>query len=274
MRLQEILSLELNPFHYQQERIQVRNQRNNINLISESISKIGPNKKTLEPDVISSQSVAVLEFEGKNVSVAEASALTDRLRNELFQMGQFKIIERGQMDEILNEQAFQQTGCVSSECAVEVGKMLGVPVHKILGGGSHVDSVRAYLTSGPRDKLDKASCREYADYIKSSPQGWTGVKVTISSRVNSGGRMSRRFVKKDLDLTVKGFENVRQALGDDIEIVVVEVRGEKVRLGIKAPTEIAVHRGELRERAKMEVEIKPEAQSEAKTPPVRSAKAG
>ena len=30
------------------------------------------------------------------------------------------------MEEILKEQAFQQTGCVSSECAVEVGKMLGV----------------------------------------------------------------------------------------------------------------------------------------------------
>ena len=44
-----------------------------------------------------------------------------------------------------------------------VGKMLGVPVHKILGGGSHVDSVRAYKTGGPKDKLDKASCREYAD---------------------------------------------------------------------------------------------------------------
>ena len=100
-----------------------------------------------------------------------------------------------------------------------VGKMLGVPVHKILGGGSHVDSVRAYKTGGPKDKLDKASCREYADYIKSSPQGWTGVKVDIS-RENSGGPMSRRFGKKDLDLTVKGFENVREALGDDIEIVV------------------------------------------------------
>ena len=30
------------------------------------------------------------------------------------------------MEEVLKEQSFQQTGCVSSECAVEVGKLLGV----------------------------------------------------------------------------------------------------------------------------------------------------
>ena len=66
----------------------------------------------------------------------------------------------------------------------------------------------------------------------------------------------------------------RILIGDDIEIVVVEVRGEKVRLGIKAPTEIPVHRGELRERAKAEVEIKPKMQSKAKTPSVPTAKAG
>lgn len=34
-------------------------------------------------------------------------------------------------------------------------------------------------------------------------------------------------------------------IGDDIEITVVDVRGEKVRLGISAPHRIAVHRKEV-----------------------------
>lgn len=34
-------------------------------------------------------------------------------------------------------------------------------------------------------------------------------------------------------------------IGDDIEIAVVEIRGDKIRIGIKAPREIPVHRDEV-----------------------------
>ena len=41
-------------------------------------------------------------------------------------------------------------------------------------------------------------------------------------------------------------------IGDDIEITVVDIRGDKVRLGISAPTRIAVHRKEVYEAIKAE----------------------
>ncbi len=34
-------------------------------------------------------------------------------------------------------------------------------------------------------------------------------------------------------------------VGDDVEITIVDVRGDKVRLGITAPKSIAVHRKEV-----------------------------
>jgi carbon storage regulator len=36
-------------------------------------------------------------------------------------------------------------------------------------------------------------------------------------------------------------------IGDDVEITIIDVRGDKVRLGIKAPRDIPVHRREVYE---------------------------
>ena len=41
-------------------------------------------------------------------------------------------------------------------------------------------------------------------------------------------------------------------IGDDIEITIVDVRGDKVRLGINAPTTIPVHRKEVYDAIKNE----------------------
>jgi carbon storage regulator len=51
-------------------------------------------------------------------------------------------------------------------------------------------------------------------------------------------------------------------IGDDIEITVVDIRGDKVRLGVNAPKEISVHRKEVYEAIKKEnkaaAQVKPE----------------
>lgn len=41
-------------------------------------------------------------------------------------------------------------------------------------------------------------------------------------------------------------------IGEGIEVVVLEVRGEQVRIGIKAPRDVAVHRKEIFEQIQQE----------------------
>jgi TolB-like protein len=76
--------------------------------------------------------IAVLDMEGANTEPVQASALTERLREELLNSGRFTLVDRAQINAVLAEQALQQTGCTSQECAVQVGKVLGV--RKIVSG--------------------------------------------------------------------------------------------------------------------------------------------
>jgi len=74
----------------------------------------------------SKSNIAVVQLLGGNISKSAIVALTDRLRFELFQTNYFQVIERDIMDEILMEQGFQQSGCTTNECAVEMGKLMNV----------------------------------------------------------------------------------------------------------------------------------------------------
>ncbi|MBH31842.1 MAG: hypothetical protein CMG71_07660 [Candidatus Marinimicrobia bacterium] len=80
----------------------------------------------------SRETVAILDFEGRGISQLEAQTLTDRFRTAVGSAGALRLVERQMMQEVLQEQGFQQTGCTSDECAVEVGQLLGV--QNMIGG--------------------------------------------------------------------------------------------------------------------------------------------
>ena len=51
-------------------------------------------------------------------------------------------------------------------------------------------------------------------------------------------------------------------IGDQITLMVIDIRGDKVRLGIEAPKDVAVHRQEVYEAIQKEMEMESEPKSE------------
>jgi hypothetical protein len=92
--------------------------------------------------------VAVMPLTAQGVDSASAQVVSDVLSNELLRTGKVRVMERSQMEKILKEQGFQQSGsCDGSECAVEMGKLLSIDKMVVgsLGklGGSYSLSLRA-----------------------------------------------------------------------------------------------------------------------------------
>ena len=70
--------------------------------------------------------VAVMDFEGRGITMQEAQTLTDRFTTSLSSTDKVILVERGTMNDVLEEQGFTAGECASDECAAEVGAMLGV----------------------------------------------------------------------------------------------------------------------------------------------------
>jgi len=85
-------------------------------------------------------SCAVGQLQALRVDSMDVSILTEALTSSLLSTGKLRMLERSQMENILKEQGFQQSGaCDASECAVEIGKLLSVD-HIVVGSIGHIGS--------------------------------------------------------------------------------------------------------------------------------------
>lgn len=73
-------------------------------------------------------SIAVMPFEAKGQADAFEFTLMEKLVTQLVNLRRFRVIERGAMDQVMNEQALGMSGMVDEETAVEVGKLAGADV--------------------------------------------------------------------------------------------------------------------------------------------------
>lgn len=76
--------------------------------------------------------IVVINLKADGVADRTARTVSNMLRTEFINLGEFTVVERSQMDAILKEQGLQQTGCTDQECAVQLGRLMSA--RKILIG--------------------------------------------------------------------------------------------------------------------------------------------
>jgi L-alanine-DL-glutamate epimerase-like enolase superfamily enzyme len=103
------------------------------------------------------------------------------------------------------------------------GKTLGQPSTTLLGGKFR-DKVRVYDHEAPRNMLDKASCREWAQKVKEDPRGFTAHKFGFPHTRQPADKArdlgNKALTTKELVQIRQGFENCREAVGWDHDIMV------------------------------------------------------
>jgi hypothetical protein len=71
--------------------------------------------------------IAVNDLKGAGVDDGTKFMVSERLRSELVKTSAYRVMERTEMESILKEQGFQQTGaCEESSCLVKMAQFLGV----------------------------------------------------------------------------------------------------------------------------------------------------
>jgi L-alanine-DL-glutamate epimerase-like enolase superfamily enzyme len=100
------------------------------------------------------------------------------------------------------------------------GKITNLPVCVLLGG-PFTDAIRMYSHGLGLDMLDPASCRAWAQRIKEMPEGFDAFKNNIDPVIGvPPARYTATLDHAQLRKIARAFSNVREAVGDDIEVAV------------------------------------------------------
>jgi len=137
-------------------------------------------------------SMALLNLEPVGVSEIEALTLTNRLQTYLGQNKKIDLVERGQVEEILKEQGFQQTGaCTEDACIAEIGKLIGV--QKMIAGSigklGPTYTLDLRIINAATGKIEETISENHRGEI----DGLLEILPRIAAKVSGGGDVGYDF---------------------------------------------------------------------------------
>ncbi|HKN19336.1 MAG TPA: SUMF1/EgtB/PvdO family nonheme iron enzyme [Dissulfurispiraceae bacterium] len=132
--------------------------------------------KPVEKKELRDNCIAVFDLRSQYLDDGILRSLSESIRRELVRSGKYQVINRGEMNEMLSEQMFQISGCISGQCTgiVEAGRILGAG--KAITGSVGLVGKTYYLSlslidvkTGNIERISEDKCKcEVDDLIESS----------------------------------------------------------------------------------------------------------
>ena len=120
--------------------------------------------------------LVVLDLMSKGADSTEVSVITEELRLQILKLGQFQLLERQRVKDILKEQEFSLTESTSDEMYVRLGKMLSVQT-MVAGQVGKVGSIYSIyarvidVETGTVSTMERVTARSIDEvYTKGVPQ--------------------------------------------------------------------------------------------------------
>ena len=85
---------------------------------------------------VAKPTLALFSFSSEGMIDEDVALLNGFLRLELHQTKSFILVERIQINELLNEKNYDRMDCNTSDCAIEIGKLVGIK--KVITGSFNV----------------------------------------------------------------------------------------------------------------------------------------
>jgi len=170
-----------------------------------TVSGASAAEKINKPEIKTVDSyIAVFDFEVTTGDKGIARPLTESVRREIVMSGRYKVIDRGNMEKILGEQKLQMSGCVTGECIVEAGQLLGVG--KLINGTVSMVGKTYYLTlslisvkTGEIENVAEDKC-----------------KCEVDELLDSTKRLAKKLLGEKVESTAQDINITRQSVLPDI----------------------------------------------------------
>lgn len=186
-------------------------------------------------------SMAVLNFDANNVPKTTATTVTNLVQQELFKTGRFTLIDRKNMESILKEQSFEQTGCTATECAVKAGQILNVSNIVIgsldkLGAKFIINISLVDVEKGQIILSDSAQCANEEDL----DQGANQIALGLSAKIPLAGKViDFDEKKKSLYIDLGSQDNIISGTKLSIQRVSREIKNAQGRVVMREKEKVA-----------------------------------